>query len=69
MSENPDQIRQEAEQAHHRLAQDLNALQYRVKEVTDWRWQFRRHAWPVLGAAFAIAMLAGFFTVFPKFRS
>ncbi len=59
MSETPDQIRQEVEQVHHRLAENLNALEYRVKEVTDWRWQFRRHPWPILGAAFGAAVLAG----------
>jgi hypothetical protein len=60
MSETPDQIRDEVEQAHRRLAQDLNALEYRVKTVTDWKWQFRRRPWPILGAVFAAALVVGF---------
>jgi ElaB/YqjD/DUF883 family membrane-anchored ribosome-binding protein len=68
MNQNPDQIREQAEEAHHRLAEDLNALQYRVKEVTDWRWQFRQHPWPVLAAVFGVALLAGFLTALPRFR-
>ncbi len=60
MSQTPDQIRLEVEQAQRRLTQDLNALEYRVKTVTDWRWQYRRHPWAVLGAAFGGAMLLGF---------
>ncbi len=59
MTESSDQIRQEVEHVHHRLAEDLNALQYRVKEVTDWRWQYRRHPWAILGAAFGVALLVG----------
>ncbi len=66
MTETPDQIRQEVEHAQHRLVQDFNALQNRVKEVTDWRWQFRRRPWAILGAAFATALLAG--VVFGKQR-
>ncbi len=60
MSETPDEVRQEVEQIHHRLAHDLNALEYRMKAVTDWRWQFRRHPWPMIGAAFGLALILGF---------
>jgi hypothetical protein len=62
MKESPEEIRREVEQAHARLTQDLNALEYRVKNVTDWRWQFQRHPWPILGAAFGAALLLGLLT-------
>ncbi len=69
MSETPDEIRNHVEEVHHRLAQDLNALQYRVKTVTDWRWQFQRHPWPILGAAFGAALLAGLAFARPRGRT
>jgi len=60
MKETPDQVRGEVERARQRLAADLNALEYRVTTVTDWRWQYRRHTWAVLGAAFVGALALGY---------
>jgi hypothetical protein len=57
MGETPDELRHQVEQARSRLDQDLNQLDYRVKEVTDWRFQFDRHPWIFLGAAFGGALL------------
>jgi hypothetical protein len=59
MGETPDQIRTEIEQARSRLGQDLNRLEYRVKQETDWRYQFQRRPWAFLGGAFALSLLAG----------
>jgi len=59
MDEAPDQIRSEIDQARSRLGQDLNTLEYRIKQETDWRVQFARRPWPFLGAVFAFALLAG----------
>ncbi len=60
MTETPDQVREDVEQARRRLAADLNALEYRVKTVTDWRYQYRSHTWAVLGAAFVGALALGY---------
>ena len=65
MNPSPDEIRFEVESARHKLAADLNALEHRVKTVTDWRWQFRRRPWTVLGIAFAAGILVGLLITTP----
>jgi hypothetical protein len=57
MGEAPDELKRQVDQARQRLDQDLNQLEYRVKEATDWRFQFNRHPWIFLGAAFSGALL------------
>ncbi len=59
MGETPEQIRLEIEQARHRLGQDLNELEYRVRRTTDWRAQFDRRPWIFAGAAFAGGLVLG----------
>jgi ElaB/YqjD/DUF883 family membrane-anchored ribosome-binding protein len=59
MGETPEQIRVQIEQARHRLGQDLNELEYRVKRTTDWRRQFDRRPWAFAGAAFAGGLFLG----------
>ena len=66
MNPSPDKIRSEVESARHKLAADLNALEHRVKTVTDWRWQFRQRPWPVLGIAFAGGVLLGLLVTTPS---
>jgi hypothetical protein len=59
MGETPREIEQEIEQARQRLGQNLNQLEYRVKQEFDWRVQFDRRPYAFLGAAFALAFLLG----------
>jgi hypothetical protein len=59
MGETPDDIRYGLERARAHLGEDLNALEYSVRSELDWRRQFRRHTWPVLGVAFAVGVLLG----------
>jgi len=60
MDETPDQLRSEVEHVRYRLGKNLDALESRVKEETDWRVQFRRHTWAFMGAAFGAALLFGY---------
>lgn len=59
MGETADQIRSQIEHARDRLGKDLDALEYRVKQETDWRVQLNRHPWAFIGVAFTLALLAG----------
>jgi hypothetical protein len=59
MGETADQIRIRIEQARNRLGQDLNTLEYGVKEETDWRVYFGRNPWALVGAVCGLALLAG----------
>ena len=59
MGETADQIRNQIEQTRDRLGQDLSALEYRVKQETDWRVQINRRPWLFIGAAFGLALLLG----------
>jgi ElaB/YqjD/DUF883 family membrane-anchored ribosome-binding protein len=59
MDETADQIRSEIEQTRAKLGQDLNDLEYKVKQETDWRVHVRRRPWPYLGAVFAVSMMLG----------
>jgi len=59
MGETPREIENEIEQARSRLGQNLNELEYRVKQEFDWRVQFERHPATFLGIAFGAAFLLG----------
>jgi hypothetical protein len=59
MAETANQIRQDIEQTRARLGQDLNDLEYKVKQETDWRYHVTRRPWPFLGGVFAVSMLLG----------
>jgi hypothetical protein len=60
MGETADQIRSEIEETRAKLGQDLNDLEYKVKQETDWRLHVRRRPWRYLGAVFAASMIMGF---------
>jgi hypothetical protein len=62
MVQTADQIRTNIEYARAKLGQDLNELQYRVRQETDWRVHMARRPWHFMGAVFAVAMLCGFVT-------
>jgi ElaB/YqjD/DUF883 family membrane-anchored ribosome-binding protein len=59
MAETTEQIRIRIEQTRDRLGEDLNALEYRVKQETDWRFYYSRNPWAFVGAAYGLALLAG----------
>ena len=67
MGETPNDIRNEVAQARARLGQNLNQLEYRVKEGINWRLQFDRRPWLFCGIAFGLAFLVGLATT-PKAR-
>jgi hypothetical protein len=60
MGEATDQIKHEADEARERLARDLNRLEYRVQELSNWRTWFDRYPKELLAGAFAGALLLGF---------
>jgi hypothetical protein len=59
MAETADQIKSRIDFTRARLGQDLNALEYSLKRATDWRVQFRRRPWAILGAVLAVSLLCG----------
>ena len=59
MSETTDEIELEIERARGRLAEDLNALEHRVRSELDWRVHFNRHPYAFVGTAFGAALLLG----------
>jgi hypothetical protein len=69
MGETADQIRIGIEQVRDRLGEDLNTLEDRVKEETNWRVHFRRNPWAFVGAVGGLALLAGIALKFPLVRS
>jgi hypothetical protein len=60
MGQTPSELRQQAEEARHRLDQDLNRLEYQVRTAFDWRGWYYRRPGLVLAAAFGIATLISF---------
>jgi ElaB/YqjD/DUF883 family membrane-anchored ribosome-binding protein len=60
MVQTADQIRTNIEYTRAKLGQDLNELQYKVRQETDWRVHMARRPWRFLGVVFAVAMLFGF---------
>lgn len=66
MGEEPDEIREQIEQARSRLGQDLNELGYQVRQTTDWHVQFSRHPWAFLGVAFGGALAVGWLIGHPR---
>jgi len=57
VGETSGQIAQEIEQTRARLGSNLQELETRVKEATDWRKQFRKNPLPMLGIAFGGGIL------------
>jgi hypothetical protein len=42
--------------------QDINELEYRVRQTVDFKEQFRRHTGAILGSAFGAGLLFGLMT-------
>jgi len=66
MGETPDELKRQVEQTRSRLDQDLNQLEYHVREAADWRFQFNRHPWVFVGAAFGGALLLSLMIFAPR---
>ena len=62
MAQTTDEIRQHIEARRGRLAQDINELEYRVRQTVDFKEQFRRHTGAILGSAFGAGLLFGLLT-------
>ena len=57
MGERADAIEREIEQERVELGRNLEELEHRVKEATDWRVQFERHAGGMMAMAFGGGLL------------
>ena len=57
MGETTHQTIAEMEEARTALGRDLDDLEARIRQETDWRVQTRRHPWIVLGCAFILGLL------------
>jgi hypothetical protein len=51
MGQTPDSIVSEIDRTREELKANLQELEARAKEVTDWRSQFRKHPGRMIGAA------------------
>jgi len=73
MDEKPDQIAQHIESKRSELGRNLDELQNKVRDTTDWRKQFEKHPYVLLGAAMGGGMLlssvTGSSSSSPRFRS
>jgi hypothetical protein len=59
MDERPDKIMSHIESERNRLGQNLNELETRVRDTTDWRTQFNRHPYVGIGIALGGGLLLG----------
>ena len=57
MGEASSQIEQEIEQTRAQLGSNLEELEHKVKNMTDWRWQFQQNPGLMLGLAFVAGIL------------
>jgi len=57
MDEKPDKIVQHIESKRNELGRNLDELQNKVRETTDWRNQFDKHPYILMGAALGGGML------------
>ncbi len=66
MGARTDQIEQHIGLKRAELGSDLQALETRMKRVTDWRYQFARHPFAILLGAFGGGALIGTLSRQPK---
>ena len=57
MAEGPDQIEHHIRSTRRELGDNLQELEGRIKDATNWRVQFARHPLAFLGGALAIGAL------------
>ena len=57
MGETTNQIENHIEKTRDHLGANLHELEYKVKEMADWRYHFRNHPMTLMGAAFGGGIL------------
>ncbi len=57
MAERPDQIEQHIKSTRSELGNNLQELEYKVKQATDWRTYFERNPMTLMGVAFGGGVL------------
>ena len=57
MDEDPSKIEESIRSTRRQLGSNLQELEHRVKDATNWRVQFGRHPWAFIGAAFTGGVL------------
>lgn len=67
MGERSDQITREIEHSRAELGSNLQELEHKVKDLTDWRLQFQKNPLTVLGLAFGGGILLA--SAMPNHRS
>ena len=59
MGTKPDEIVERIDRQRDRLGENLQELETRFRDATDWRVQYSRHPWAMLGIAFGGGLLVG----------
>lgn len=59
MGTKPDEIVDRIDRQRDRLGENLQELETRFRDATDWRVQYQRHPWVMLGAVFGGGLLLG----------
>jgi len=59
MAEKPSQIEREIEQTRAELSVHLHELEYKVRDLTDWRQSVRKKPFTMIGLAFGGGFLLG----------
>jgi len=57
VGETTNQIEHHIEKTRDHLGANLHELEYKVKEMADWRYHFRNHPMTLIGAAFGGGIL------------
>jgi len=65
MGETSDQIAHEIEQARAELGTNLQELENRFQQATDWRQHYQKQPFLMIGLAFVVGLLLGRTTVRP----
>jgi hypothetical protein len=55
----PDEIVDRIDRQRNRLTDNLRELETRFQDATDWRIQYERHPWAMLGIVFGGGLLLG----------
>jgi len=57
-----DEIVNQIDRQRDRLGQNLQELESRMRDVADWRAQYEKHPWAILGIAFVGGVVFGAWT-------
>lgn len=59
MGTKPDEIVTRIDRQRDKLGENLHELESRLRDATDWRVQYKRHPWIILGVVFGGGLLLG----------